>query len=377
MKSVLFIVLDYDFYRNKFNGQMNSMIKLGYSTYCYTYDKNTESYLFFHHTQQNNETINNWQGSWNSKRFVEYIDLLCIDNSFEIIYIRRLGKSMLYLTNLLKKSKANGIKCYYEIPTYPFEDRGLKGNIKQFFEKNVLRYFISPYVEAIPVYVCDSNSKLLRKMLPVENCAAVEKYYEYFDSLELPDYDGTALNLVGVAHYQRWHAFDRIIDSIADYRSNHSININFVVFGNINTETERLIEYVKDSNYDFVSFLEENDVNDYYRFMSQFHIAVGCLGIHRKNINSNSTSLLDTSIKNKEYCAMGIPFLHSTKDASFSSNLPFHYMLPSNEEPINFSSVISWYDAYRKRFSDRKEMINYAMNNLSFDKWASKVFRLD
>lgn len=371
MKKALFVAKDYLFYKNKFDGQMNALQSKGYQCFFYSYEAEMNLYHFFAFDAGECTDLFSTNSKWSGALFEKYMEQSVCGYIFDLIYIRRLGLTLRKYGHILRKWNKEKVSIFYEIPTYPFENRGTKENIKQCIEKILYYKAIIPNVQAIPVYCYDSKSKLLSKMLPVENCVDVNKFKK-INLYNIPKFDGTRISLLGIAHYQKWHAYDRLIQSLDEFKKKIQMDINFTIYGNFNFETANLKKWVEIRNIDFVNFLEEKDVCDKAEFFSQFHVGVGCLGIHRKD-NLASDSLLDTSIKNKEYCAMGIPFIHSSKDVSFRDDFKYHYIVESGEKEIDFNKILTWYSTLRENKNIKNEMYIYACKNLSFTNWANKI----
>ena len=95
-------------------------------------------------------------------------------------------------------------------------------------------------------------------------------------------------------------------------------------------------------------------------------IAVGSLGCHRILINNIR------SLKNREYCARGIPFFYSDIDDDFEDK-DFILKFPANDDAINIDIIINFltsnkFDAIRIR--------NYAVENLTWERQFDKVLKV-
>ena len=100
--------------------------------------------------------------------------------------------------------------------------------------------------------------------------------------------------------------------------------------------------------------------------MDQADIAIGTLGLHRKNVD------LDSSLKHRLYSARGIPMLLSSRDEDFDPQLPFVFYTNPDESDIDIDALIEWYDRL-----DREEvtenMTTFAKNHLT---WNIKMKKL-
>ena len=78
----------------------------------------------------------------------------------------------------------------------------------------------------------------------------------------------------------------------------------------------------------------------YEQLYDRCDIGVECLATFRKNVGGVSSSL-----KSREYLAVGIPFIYSGKiDVLEQNTADFVFEIPSSEEPVDIQSVIDEYN---------------------------------
>jgi len=111
----------------------------------------------------------------------------------------------------------------------------------------------------------------------------------------------------------------------------------------------------------YVIFHGTKTGEDLDKVVDECDIAFGSLGLHR--------ILTDAStLKAREYCARGIPFVMASYDQDFSEAFPFVYRIPKDETPVDVSQVIKWYENLIKEHPKYSmEMRRYAEENLSWD----------
>ena len=91
-------------------------------------------------------------------------------------------------------------------------------------------------------------------------------------------------------------------------------------------------------------------------------MAIGSLGFQRSRLEKGST------LKAREYCARGIPFLIAYDDPDFPESFPFVFRVPLDESPIDIDKVIQWYENLSMKHPDfSAQMRKYAEENLSWD----------
>jgi hypothetical protein len=96
------------------------------------------------------------------------------------------------------------------------------------------------------------------------------------------------------------------------------------------------------------------------KILNNSHIAVGALGIHRKRIKEAAT------LKSREYCARGIPFIEDSIDSDFK-DFPYRYQIEADESPIDIASLIKFFNKCASNDYPRI-MREYAEQNLAWDK---------
>ena len=173
--------------------------------------------------------------------------------------------------------------------------------------------------------------------------------------------------MLGVALLANWHGYDRVINGMGEYYKNTSVPVNvfFHIVGD-GPEYSNLRSLVKQRNLDnYVLFEGKQHGEKLDNLFNICTIGVGSLGIHRKGLNSAR------SLKNREYCARGIPFIKAGGDDLFDS---YEYCLSfsNNDEPIDISKVVSWAEKidFKKATND---MHDYAIHNFDWCKYINEI----
>ena len=260
-----------------------------------------------------------------------------INGKYELLYIRKPlgGISSLLLGRVVNKViKKNGnSKICMEIPTFPYrkEVRGFQGFVSEIcFHLGF--FFYRREISLIPYMGCDvshiwgipackisngidlSSLKLLRSCKP-----------------KLRD----TINFVAVARLSFWHGLDRLIHSIANYEGDYEVQLKIVGAGE--PELSRLQNIVAELKLDnLISFTGPLHGDKLIQIYEESDIAVDSLGRHRTGTNQNS------SLKSKEYTALGLPFIKSHDDVVFDNQF-FSLTVSPDENDINIENVIKWY----------------------------------
>ena len=287
-----------------------------------------------------------------------------IANEIKLVYIRYTHYANPFFISFLKKIKKSGIKILLEIPTYPYDKEydSPKVTIKilMWVERMSRRHFknlitriltVTPATNIFGVPAIEINNGIAADLINI-----VEKSENHNE-----------IHLIGVASIAFWHGYDRVIKGIYNYYQQHSNEkkVFFHIVGdNTNLASAELKELVKKYDLtDFIIFYGRKSGNELDKLFNKADIAVGSLGCHRiaiKNIKS---------LKNREYCARGLPFFYSETDIDFE-NKDFVFKVPGNDNPIKIEDIIEF--VINNKFAPAT-IRKYAFENLSWDKQFEKV----
>jgi hypothetical protein len=96
-------------------------------------------------------------------------------------------------------------------------------------------------------------------------------------------------------------------------------------------------------------------------------IAIGSLGIHRIGLHEAAT------LKAREYCARGIPFIYGINDVDFPLDFPYVLHIPADESPVDMIDVIRFAKTLYSDLSFSIKMREYAKQSLD---WSIKALKL-
>lgn len=387
MKKLLYINLDFFKYQNKAKAQIKAFEKLKNKVEVATINNKEEDCYFEIYEYKNNEFNlkskkkltksykveqgnNSFFSLWTrlrktvkinklfKKEVINYIE----NNQFDYCYIRRIGFFVIFLTSMFKRI-SNSTKILYEIPTYPLDKYdSFLINFSQKIEMFYFNLFIKKYITLIPV-ILQNDIKRDPKMISISNGIDYNKFQHTND--KKPVLDNTFHMLI-VAHVLPWHGYDRLIKSIKEYQGKKKIVVD--IYGDKNQEIKNLEELTKQLNLTKqVYFKGEEKLENILKGIDKYHIAIGSLGYHRRD------GKYDTSIKNKEYCAMGLPFVTSSIDLSFPKDFKYLYKVESNDNAFEIEKIIDWYQSISKE-NYKKEMKKYAKEHLEYEFIYKKVF---
>lgn len=252
------------------------------------------------------------------------------------------------------------MKIFLEYGTYPFDEE-----LVGFFKK---LYPISEfYLKRLKNYVTKIITFCGQDQIHGIDCVKMSNGInaeDYRFNAEPPTLTDT-LNLISVSTLHDWHAYDRVIKGISDYYENDfdklKTNINFHIVGE-GEQHKNLAKMSEDLDLQnriiFHGYKTGKELDEIFK---QCHLAVGTLGMHRKN------TVMDSSLKNREYCARAIPFILATKDNDFPENLSFIKYVCGDDSSILIAELLEFYNSFDKNNS---EIRKYAEANLS---WKHKI----
>lgn len=273
-----------------------------------------------------------------------------IATEYDLIYIRYPGSIDYYIEQTFKTLHAMGKKVVLEMPTYPIggEMMDILKNLKNNHEyvqlakrcivygiHRVLSRRISSYLTCI---VSCSEADLIwgTRVINIENgidCDAVSIQ-------DHKQHKNDEINLIFVAVFAVWHGLDRLIYGLNEYyedfkRGNPIINLTLV---GQSEELERVISLKVFSqvaeHINVLGAVFGSDLDEEY---NKADIAVSSLGMHRIGLKSGST------LKTREYCAKGIPFIYGYEEKGIDDDFPFAMRIPATEEPVNLLDVVDFY----------------------------------
>ncbi|MBV5304831.1 MAG: glycosyltransferase [Chlorobium sp.] len=183
-----------------------------------------------------------------------------------------------------------------------------------------------------------------------------------------PFWPSNSIHFLGVANVSDWHGYDRIIKGMAHYRDTESnpIPLYFTVVGSGPAIDDLKKLCISLHLFDQVIFTGpltgKRLVNEYCKA----HLAVDAIGIHRKGLSVAST------LKSREYCALGISFIASAQDYDFDGNETFRYRVSSTDNYHEIAMLFAEISAL-PFFLYKEQIREFAEKKLS---WESKLQQL-
>lgn len=263
-----------------------------------------------------------------------------------------------------------GIRVFYDFHGFLYKELEMKKRSRMVIMGvgQLERYLIRSSDGIVGVTNEITQYKVSRSSDPKKPCITIGNGFDVASvSVRKPlPFAGNELRLLCVANVSRWHGLDRVLHGLAVYSGTFEVTLHVAGDGQELPSIRQLAEDLgivdKVIFHGFMSGRELDSLFD------QCHIAVGSLGVHRIGLREAST------LKAREYCARGIPFIYGIPDPDFSNNFPDLLYLPADETSVDVKEVIKFAsETYADPYHPQK-MRCYAMEHLD---WSVKAKGLE
>lgn len=190
-------------------------------------------------------------------------------------------------------------------------------------------------------------------------------------SLPKHNYKGSKdeLNLISVGTEREYHAYDRLVRSLYEYKKNKGTKkVRIHLVGSLFESTKKLI--VQCGLEDDVIAYGKLFGDELYRVYNQCNVGVGPLGQHR--IGGKK----DTGLKTKEYFGIGLPYFYAGQEEDLPERYPYVLQFPSDESTISFDEIWRFYESYRDDSSVAANMRKTAIDLFSWDRIMEKAITI-
>lgn len=374
-KTLLYIVR-YPLYerfnlQQKFDGQLNAFKELGYHTLYIGFDKK-----FFYLIDGDEKTIIGKTHFFIPNYFhtVFYTDLY----KMAIKVVKEYGVDVAYYRSapafkktytLAKFLKKNGCKFIFEIPTY-------KSNFKEedlSFVRTIFRKYSNIWsnkIKTMPdlyVFMGDGEFSTLHSCpaIKIENGIAPDLV-----PIRNPKNEEDKINILALSSMNYWHGYDRLINSLAEYKGDVDINIHFVGAddGGCLSQWEDLVKKHKlENKVIFHGPKYKDELNEMFDLCD---IGVNSMAMFRKSFENTS------ELKTREYIARGLPFVSSVYDVILDGLDKDLYMQITNDETIpSMEEIVSFALSVKKDSSAKERLRNCALETMSWTVIYKNVFK--
>lgn len=354
----------------KFNGQMDALISLGYEVWyvewdgSYTWLVNRNQGIRHKITSTKTKNKESFYHTFYFPRLYKDIKKIVKNKKFDYVYMRKmpLFPSALAMGKEIRKQDA---KLVFEIPTYSYIDEWKK--ITSLLRRVFLRFseslekMFNKYISLYTIMGRDEEGEFRGKpALNIKNGINVKaiKKKEISNSEEI--------HLIAVASMCYWHGYDRVINGLALYEGDRKVILHMVGpdgDGSL-SEWKTLVNKLEIEKK--VVFHGKVYGNELDQLFDKCNVAISTLGLYRQNTNSSGV------LKSREYMARGIPFVYAGVDVSFDSDFLYAKKVANDNSNINIEEIISFFDKVRN--DDYSQIMRqYAEDNMSWENEFIKV----
>ena len=377
MPSILFL-MKYPLHRRenlqaKFDGQMDAARALGWTVYAvgwdlrgmYLLENGKREFLFANR-------LAGMRGYDHTKIFTDLMKaarLIQRRTKIDALYLRYMP-TFLGTLQTMRMLKAHGGKLVVEFPTYPIAQE----NDRFFLRRQVFRFAdhvmaaLNPLVDLYTVIGEDCggtvNGRPAMNTINGVDCRAL--------ALHAPRKEDSSVRLLALASMSGWHGYDRILRSLAAYRGDADVRIDFAG-GDGDGSLARwklLAEELKLG--DRVTFHGPCYGEALERLIAQSDLGVGSLGMFRYGLQQGMT------LKAREFMARGLPFVSAAGDPALPENHSFFLRVQNDETPISMQDVVAFALSVKQNDALPGLMRAYAEKHLSWNSVMQRILeRLD
>ena len=287
---------------------------------------------------------------------------------YDLFYIRHFSLQPLIFTTLKQvKKQHKAIKMIMEIPTYPYQLELQNTSAKQLIVNKLDIFYWKKMPSLIDRILTFSDYDFIHNIPTLKTSNGIDiTLFEAKEKIELTK----EFHILGLANVQPWHGFDRIIEgmknwyALAQKNENAPKNIFFHIVGDgagIKALQILTALYGLEKQVVFHGSKFGKELDFYFQTC---HLAANSLAWHRTGANS-------PTIKMREYCAKGIPFINGYEDKDLPSNFPFSFQVKSNDEAININDLIAFFQNIQVKYPNYPQILHdFAKDNLT---WKAKL----
>ena len=284
-------------------------------------------------------------------------------------YVRTGGYDFLYIRyplalpsflGFLRHAKRSNPKMVVvvEIATFPYrrEFQSLKRRVLLLLD-DLGRGRLKHYVDAIVTFYGQSEIFGI-PCIPLRNGVEVDRV-----RLRHAKPFRGELAMIAVGNVAERHGLDRVLHGMSSYMNQplaKRITLHLVGDGPAMPELTALASQLRVA--DHIRFHGLKSGADLDAVFDEADVALDSLAIHRLHLPCSS------SLKAREYCARGIPFVLASDDPDFPADLPFVHRVPSDDSPLDVCALVDFCDGLQQSNpAVDQSMRRYAEEHLTWD----------
>ncbi|WP_368739801.1 glycosyltransferase [Enterococcus casseliflavus] len=267
------------------------------------------------------------------------------ENPIDRLYFRNTLKPTLKQVMLFRFARKNGLKVFYEVPTYPYFGEQINSStnkILTFFKlvyDKIIFYASYLFIDKVIVVISNTSVRLKKKFVEITNGVEIDSFNINMNHNLNPI---KKLTFIGVGTLYNYHGYSRLIKSIKKYNEqNKNCNITFEIVGDgpAIKALKKDVENLRMEN--IVRFHGKVYGESLDLIFSKADIGVGALALYKRDAD------IDTTLKVVEYISRGLPVLTSgiVRGVNFEDMI-FH--VENSSKDIDMSHIIHAYIHFRE-----------------------------
>lgn len=347
----------------KIYGQIKAFEKLGHNVWYFTFSDGK----MILHNKENSEVL--FSVSANSigyymalEKGVRYV---CSRFDIDMVYIRRIFCTPFHLRTL-SILKGKNIITVEELPTYPYDklnksysdmtfraaamvDKICRGGFKKYLDYFVT-YSADKEIFGVPCINLDNG-------IDLDNIK--------FSPTVFPE---NRIDLIAVSAMASWHGYERVIEGLKNYYSQpKDIKVYFHLVGSGKEDANWQNLTAQYSLNEYVTFYGHRDGDELTEVFSHCQIGLGALGMYKANLFAGSP------LKNREYMAMGKPFVYAHVETDPDLTDEFCMEIPNDASAVDIDGIVEFYKKVSAVEDISVKMNRFAQEHYGWDIQMKKV----
>lgn len=356
--------------KQKFDGQLNAFRQLGFQTLFIGFDKQ-----YFYLIDDDKKTVIGKTRFWIPNYFhtIVYIDLYKAamkavqQNHIDIAYYR--SAPFFRKTYAMAKClNTNNCKLIVEIPTYTPDVKETDLSLPRKVFKTYSNVW-SKKTEILPdlyVFMGDGNLTFFHGVpaIRIENGIDPDLM-----PTRKPVNEQDTIHILALSSMNYWHGYDRLINSLAEYKGTISVIIHLVGNddGGCLAQWKELVQKNNlGNNVVFHGSLFGENLNEIFNLCD---IGINSMGMYRKGFEDTS------ELKTREYISRGLPFVSSVYDVVLDGlDKDLWYQISNDDTIPSMEGIVQFALKVKADNTAKDRLHEYAVRTMTWKAQYEKVF---
>lgn len=347
--------------------QVSTLRCMGYSVYFMGYTN--DGVAVFNNDNEIVKHVKYWTKSKKMNRYLRRWNLLHTakkfisdtNEEFKYAYLRFHFFDRAYL-KLLHELKKSGTDVIVEAHSYPYRNKKPSIFSPIHFLDMIYEPLIRKYIDLVAA-ISNHDNIWGCKTVQIDNAINLNDI-----KLQQKEFiKDKKIRLISVSNEREYHGYPKLMRGLAKYYKeggDREIEINLV--GGFKTSTKKLVNALGLNKY--VHFHGKKYGEELIDLYNRSDLGIGAL-------SSKAGSEYGSSIKTKEYFAIGLPFINGWKEYAFDDSYPYVKRFNLHDDKIDFEKVVGFFDSIKNDKEMSARMREFAAKNYTWDAQFKKVFK--